>query len=102
MSAYVRACPARVYEIITSGANKILNSAGSETYTINLAESAKIASKMGGTSCKSCCSTTWSYTLSATATLLEYDTAKIVHIHNKKVGIMNRLVQLVIVGYIVG
>ena len=57
---------------------------------------------MGGTSCKSCCSTTWSYTLSAATTLLEYDTAKIVHIHNKKVGIMNRLVQLVIVGYIVG
>ena len=49
-----------------------------------------------------CCSTMCSYALSATSTLLEYDTAKIVHIHNKKVGIMNRLVQLVIVGYIVG
>ena len=42
------------------------------------------------------------YAVSATAALLEYKTAKIVHIHNKKVGIVNRLVQLVIVGYIVG
>ena len=57
---------------------------------------------MGGSNCKSCCSTAWGYTLSATTALLEYDTAKIVHIHNKKVGIMNRLVQLAIVGYIVG
>ena len=56
--------------------------------------------KMSGKS--ACCSTLWGYTLSTVSTLLEYDTAKIVHIHNKKVGIMNRLVQLVIVGYIVG
>ena len=42
------------------------------------------------------------YALSATAALLEYNTAKIVHIHNKKVGLVNRLVQLVIVGYILG
>lgn len=42
------------------------------------------------------------YAVSATAALLEYNTAKLVHIHNKKIGIMNRLVQLVIVGYIVG
>ena len=32
----------------------------------------------------------------------EYDTAKIVHIKNKKVGLLNRLVQLGIIGYIVG
>jgi P2X purinoceptor 4 len=42
------------------------------------------------------------YALSATAALLEYNTVKLVHIHNKKVGIVNRLVQLVIVGYILG
>lgn len=32
----------------------------------------------------------------------EYDTPKIVHITNKKVGVINRLCQLVIIGYIVG
>lgn len=32
----------------------------------------------------------------------EYDTPKIVHIKNRKVGIVNRLVQLIIIGYIVG
>ena len=53
---------------------------------------------MGGGKCSTICG----YALSASAALLEYDTAKIVHIHNKKVGIMNRLVQLAIVGYIVG
>lgn len=37
----------------------------------------------------------------ATATL-EYDTPKIVHIKNKAVGVFNRLVQLAIIGYIVG
>ena len=42
------------------------------------------------------------YAVSATAALLEYDSVKLVHIHNKKIGIMNRLVQLLIVGYIVG
>ena len=42
------------------------------------------------------------YAVSTTAALLEYNTAKLVHIHNKKVGIMNRLIQLVIIGYIVG
>ena len=39
--------------------------------------------------------------LVATATL-EYDTPKIVHIKNKTVGIINRLVQLAIIGYILG
>jgi len=33
---------------------------------------------------------------------LEYDTAKIVHIKNKTVGVINRLVQLAIIGFIVG
>lgn len=56
---------------------------------------------MGGGKVKSACATGWGYALSATAALLEYDTAKIVHIHNKKVGILNRLVQLAIVLYIV-
>ncbi|XP_014779935.1 P2X purinoceptor 4 isoform X1 [Octopus bimaculoides] len=34
--------------------------------------------------------------------IFEYDTPKIVHIHSKKVGIINRLLQLIIIGYIVG
>ncbi|KAJ7387280.1 extracellularly ATP-gated cation channel [Desmophyllum pertusum] len=34
--------------------------------------------------------------------LLEYDTAKIVHIKSKKVGLINRLMQLVIIVYIIG
>jgi len=33
---------------------------------------------------------------------LEYDTPKIVHIKNKTVGLINRLVQLAILGYIIG
>ena len=33
---------------------------------------------------------------------LEYDTPKVVHIKNKVVGLFNRLVQLAIIGYIVG
>ena len=32
----------------------------------------------------------------------EYDTPKIVHIKSKKVGLINRFIQLVILGYIVG
>ena len=32
----------------------------------------------------------------------EYDTAKIVHIKSKKVGLINRVIQLVIIGYIIG
>ncbi len=36
------------------------------------------------------------------ATAVEYDTPKIVHIKNKKVGILNRLVQLGILGYVIG
>jgi len=31
----------------------------------------------------------------------EYDTPKIVHIKNKKVGIVNRSVQLIIIAYII-
>jgi len=34
-------------------------------------------------------------------TLFEYDTAKIVHIKSKKVGLINRLIQLVITVYII-
>jgi len=37
----------------------------------------------------------------ALAAFVEYDTPKIVHIHNKKVGFVNRLLQLVIIVYIV-
>ncbi|XP_071477114.1 P2X purinoceptor 4-like [Diadema antillarum] len=37
--------------------------------------------------------------LSAT---LEYDTPKIVHIKSKKVGLINRILQLAIIGYIIG
>lgn len=32
----------------------------------------------------------------------EYDTQKIVHIKNKKIGFLNRLMQLAIIGYIIG
>ncbi|CAH1792954.1 unnamed protein product, partial [Owenia fusiformis] len=32
----------------------------------------------------------------------EYDTPKIVHIRSKKVGVINRLIQLAIIGYIIG
>ena len=32
----------------------------------------------------------------------EYDTAKIVHIKSKKVGLINRLIQLAIIVYIIG
>ena len=53
---------------------------------------------MGG-GCSTACRTGCSF---VAATLFEYDTTKIVHIHNKKVGALNRLVQLVIVVYIVG
>lgn len=34
--------------------------------------------------------------------VFEYDTPKIVHIKNKTVGLINRLVQLGILGYIIG
>ena len=36
-----------------------------------------------------------------TEAAFEYDTPKIVHIKNKTVGLVNRLVQLAIIGYIV-
>ena len=49
--------------------------------------------------CKEGC--VWAWTKFATAAF-EYDTAKIVHIKNKKVGIMNRIVQLGIIGYMIG
>ncbi|KAK8766834.1 hypothetical protein V5799_006385 [Amblyomma americanum] len=32
----------------------------------------------------------------------EYDTLKVVHIGNKKIGVLNRLIQLFILGYIIG
>lgn len=34
--------------------------------------------------------------------LLEYDTSKIVHIKSKKVGLINRLIQLAIIAYVIG
>jgi len=37
----------------------------------------------------------------AFAAFIEYDTPKIVHIQSKKVGIINRLLQAVIITYIV-
>jgi P2X purinoceptor 4 len=56
---------------------------------------------MGGKSekCKEGCRWAWTSFVSAA---FEYDTPKIVHIKNKKVGFMNRIVQLGIIGYIVG
>jgi len=36
----------------------------------------------------------------AVAALIEYDTPKIVHIQSKKVGVINRLLQLLIIVYI--
>ena len=36
------------------------------------------------------------------STLFEYDTAKIVHIKSKRVGLINRFIQLVIVVYVIG
>ena len=39
---------------------------------------------------------------SLASAVLEYDTPKIVHVKNKTVGIINRLVQLAIIGYILG
>ena len=61
----------------------------------------KPSSKMGGKKekCKEGFLWTWNTFITAT---FEYDTAKIVHIKNKKVGFMNRLVQLGIIGYIIG
>ena len=39
---------------------------------------------------------------SVAAAVLEYDTNKIVHIKSKKVGAINRIIQLVIIGYVIG
>ena len=39
---------------------------------------------------------------SALAFFFEYDTPKIVHISSKTVGVINRLIQLVIVAYLIG
>ena len=55
--------------------------------------------KVSKEKCKEGCVWAWSTFVSA---VFEYDTAKIVHIKNKKVGLMNRVVQLAIVGYIIG
>ncbi len=38
----------------------------------------------------------------ALAAFFEYDTPKIVHIRSKKVGIINRLIQVILIAYIVG
>ncbi|XP_032239188.2 P2X purinoceptor 4 isoform X2 [Nematostella vectensis] len=46
-------------------------------------------------SCGNCCACVGSV-------LFEYDTEKIVHIKNKKIGIINRVIQLVIIAYIIG
>ena len=48
--------------------------------------------------CKGCCVWLWSSLFTA---VMEYDTAKIVHIKNWKVGLMNRIVQLGIFVYII-
>ncbi len=55
------------------------------------------AEKMAA-SCKRICSAAIG---SFVATAVEYDTPKIVHIKNKKVGILNRLVQLGILAYVI-
>jgi P2X purinoceptor 4 len=38
----------------------------------------------------------------AISTVFEYDTPKYVHIKNKKIGLLNRLIQLAIVAYVIG
>nr|XP_054749125.1 P2X purinoceptor 4-like [Lytechinus pictus]XP_054749126.1 P2X purinoceptor 4-like [Lytechinus pictus] len=43
-----------------------------------------------------------SFISSTVASFFEYDTPKIVHIKSKKVGLINRLLQLAIIGYIIG
>ncbi|XP_072043604.1 P2X purinoceptor 4-like isoform X2 [Amphiura filiformis] len=42
------------------------------------------------------------YMKTAVDVFLEYDTEKIVHIKSKKVGLINRVIQLGIIGYIIG
>ena len=39
---------------------------------------------------------------SGLSVFFEYDTPKIVHISSKKVGVINRLIQLVILAYLIG
>ena len=36
------------------------------------------------------------------AAVLEYNTNKVVHMKNKKVGAINRIIQLAIFGYVIG
>ena len=48
--------------------------------------------------CRHRCATMFGSMVSA---VVEYDTAKIVHIKNWKVGLMNRFIQLAIVSYII-
>ncbi|XP_071180605.1 P2X purinoceptor 4-like isoform X2 [Mytilus edulis] len=38
----------------------------------------------------------------AVGVFFEYDTPRIVHIRSKKVGVINRLIQLIIIGYVIG
>ncbi len=38
----------------------------------------------------------------AIGAFFEYDTPKVVHIRSKKVGVINRIIQLLILAYIIG
>ena len=40
--------------------------------------------------------------MKAVSIFFEYDTPKIVHIRSKKVGVINRLIQIVLLAYIIG
>ncbi|XP_013384595.1 P2X purinoceptor 4 isoform X2 [Lingula anatina] len=53
--------------------------------------------KQGRMSCATCCG----YLKGALVSFFEYDTPKIVHIKSKKVGLLNRTVQLAVILYIV-
>lgn len=47
-------------------------------------------------------STACNYLKKGASVFFEYDTPKIVHIRSKSIGVVNRIVQLVIIGYIIG
>ena len=49
--------------------------------------------------CKEGCVWAWTSIIMA---VFKYDMAKIMHIKNKKVGLMNCLVQLIIISYVIG
>lgn len=44
----------------------------------------------------------WGYVQKGVAIFFEYDTPKIVHIRSKKVGVINRFIQVCIIAYVVG